>query len=65
MTTQQIRQHLQRLHQQRGKLRAFAEAHQLNYNTLFKFMNSEGQLWHDHAVEIINAINADKIQEAA
>ncbi|MCL1076489.1 MULTISPECIES: hypothetical protein [Shewanella] len=65
MTTQQIRQHLLQLHRQRGKLRAFAEAHQLNYNSLFKFMTGNGQLWHDNAVHIINAIQAEQLQEAA
>lgn len=57
MTTDQIRNSLQVMHKDRGRLAAFAEANQLNYNLLIKFMTNPGrQLWHDNAQAIINAL---------
>lgn len=69
MKTADIRKELLAMREVHGRLQAFADRHRLNYNRLIKFLNKpDAQMWHDHAVDVVKALKAEKentVQEAA
>ncbi|WP_288739521.1 hypothetical protein [uncultured Rheinheimera sp.] len=61
MKTAEIRALLQQMCAQHGQLQAFTNRYNLNYNRLIKFLNKPGsQMLHDHAVDVVAALVAEK-----